>query len=558
MKRSSFIIRKYGVVFILTALLAILGVLCLKTANNYIDRPFAILLRTGKDNQFIELYEDETENHFYMFLPSYASSQNTRIRILTTYPVHLDDIQLKEGMRLDVFETDYDYILKVNDNFIGTLTFMHSSNIPAVFIETSRKDLPFLMEDKNNIDEGTVSFIWPDGEIDYAGDLDVISGRGNQSWALPKRGWSIRLPEEKELLNMRSSARWNLIANVCDDTNGLRNKAAHYLAEQLGMEFTARQQFVDLYIDSLYYGTYQLTEEIEQKKDKLDIGDLDHENYLANGFILDTDLLERQTEYYDDLPIRSYSTGVKSPEDISGGYIIERNSGFKLKEKEHLFTTNRNETFIVRYPSVVNEEELDYINNTVQIVEDELFAENDDELWNLADIDSFVKKFLIDELSKNEGEGVTSSYYYKKQGQDILYAGPVWDFDKSFGNCGVWKDPNGLALGKLYSASITYWYERVYANSEANALIKQLYTKTVKPGCKELMENLIDDWAEEISESRAMNEARWKYVENENPAFYDGLDIDYHHDIKESVQYLKTWINDRLTYLDGIWTEGEN
>lgn len=563
MEKLNLLIKKYGIIVFMSFLLLITALLFIKIDNNYEDQPFAILIKTNKNNQFIELYKDETDDTYFMFLPSYANNKNTKLRLLTTYPVYLDDMRLKEGMKLDELILDHEYSLKVNGKQIGNVTFMQSSNIPSVFIATSKRDLSFLMEDKNNIDEGTISFIDAEGNIEYSGDLDSISGRGNQSWTFDKRGWSLRLFKEVPLFGMRSSYRWNLIANVCDDTVGLRNKAAHYLAEKLDMEYVSKQQFVDLYIDSLYYGTYQLVEKIEEKEDKLDIGDLDTRNYLANGFILDTDLLERYTEYYDELPYRSYSIGVSSPDDISGGYIIERNNGFKLKDKEHLFTTSRNEPFIVRYPSVVNEEELDYINDTVQTVEDALFAEDyidqktSKGIWELADMDSFVKKFLVDEFSKNEGAGVTSSYFYKKQGDDKLYGGPVWDFDKSFGNCGVWKEYEGLSLGKLFVNPITYWYERLYENKEANDLIKEYYSDIIKSGCKEITETMIDQWSKEIKDSYKMNKARWKYITNADPDFYDNLDVLYHFDEEEAKQYLKSWINNRITYLDGIWENGE-
>ena len=52
-------------------------------------------------------------------------------------------------------------------------------------------------------------------------------------------------------------------------------------------------------------------------------------------------------------------------------------------------------------------------------------------------MNSFVAKYLVEEVSRNYDGGVTSSFFYKKSDAEggKLYAGPVWDFDVAFGNC---------------------------------------------------------------------------------------------------------------------------
>lgn len=536
--------------------------LCLKTSNNYEENPFAVLVKTGKNNQVIELYKDEMGESYFIFLPSYADEKNTRIRILTTLPVYLDDTKLKEGSDFEDINFDHPYSLKVGDNELGTVSFMHSSNIASVFITTSKRDLSLLSSDKNAFDTGEISIIDETGDVEYSGELKSISGRGNQSWFFDKKPWSIHLPREVGLLGMRNSDKWNLIANLCDDTDGLRNMAAHYMAAQANMEFVSQQRFIDLYINSTYYGIYQLVEKTEEKQDKLDIGDLDLENLFVNGRVLDVETIERYTEYgEDELPAFSYSMNVKSPEDISGGYIIERNYGYKLEEKPHLFTSSRNETFVVRYPSVVNKEELNYICSIVQNFEDALFdddyrnPETGKGVWELADLDSFVKKFLVEETSKNSGAAVTSSYYYKKRGDDKLYAGPVWDFDKSFGNYYVWENYEGLSLGLLHDDVKTFWYEKIYENEEARDLIEKYYADLIRPSVKEITGTLIDEWADQIRDSYNMNSTRWHYLLKNDPDYYKQLGLQYCFDLNEAAGYLKDWTNSRLAYLDKIWLD---
>lgn len=67
-------------------------------------------------------------------------------------------------------------------------------------------------------------------------------------------------------------------------------------------------------------------------------------------------------------------------------------------------------------------------------------------------MDSFVKKYLIEEITRNYDGGVTSSFFYKASDAEggKLYAGPVWDYDVSFGNCNLDKIvSNPVGISKL-------------------------------------------------------------------------------------------------------------
>ena len=66
------------------------------------------------------------------------------------------------------------------------------------------------------------------------------------------------------------------------------------------------------------------------------------------------------------------------------------------------------------------------------------------------DLESWAKKYLVEEIVKNFDGGISSQYFYKDsdaKGEPLLYAGPVWDYDGALGN-GDWsvRKPEGMLI----------------------------------------------------------------------------------------------------------------
>lgn len=511
--------------------------------------------------QIIEPYVIEDEETYYFFMPSHYLETSVSIYLDRDYSL-VKGTEKVEHTKISNISINEEYELFENNDVCGKVYFLCGSNIPAVYISSSSGNTElYLEQDKHNSESGYLTVVDANGTVDFDGYLKSISGRGNDTWQSYKKGWSLTLDKEVDLLGLKKSANWVLIGNFRDYTDGLRNYAAYNMADSIGLEYTSKLQFVDLFIDKKYVGLYMIAERIEQSEDYMDIGNLDELNNLANKSKLDASKLKHKEINEDDdgLPEKSWSD-IASPEDISGGYILERNYGEKLEDKDYIFFTDNGEGFVVRYPNVVSKEEVDYITNVFQNVENALFSENhidintNKKLDELIDVNSFVKKYLIDEITKNEGAGSTSCYYYKKQGDDLLYAGPVWDYDKSFGIFGQWKDPEGLAYSSLYTLSPTYWYKELYDYGKANELIKKYYTELCRPYIIDLKDNLIDKWSRQIEKSYYMN---WIRYQNELLTYenFDNISEDYFKDISNPVNDMKDWISKRLVYLDSVWVE---
>jgi len=100
-----------------------------------------------------------------------------------------------------------------------------------------------------------------------------IKGRGNFTWTLPKKPYHIKLAASTSLLGMPANRHWVLLANYVDKTL-LRNDVTFQLSRWVGMEYTPRSRFVDVEVNGIYQGVYQLTEHVRIAPDRVNIPEL--------------------------------------------------------------------------------------------------------------------------------------------------------------------------------------------------------------------------------------------------------------------------------------------
>ena len=116
------------------------------------------------------------------------------------------------------------------------------------------------------------------GNENYSG-TGKIRGRGNSSWLwYDKKPYRIKLDEKSKILGLKSNKDWVLLANYRDATD-LMNVFVFELGKALNMPFTNNSRFVEVTLNGDYSGLYQLTEQIEVAKSRVDINE-------KNGILL--------------------------------------------------------------------------------------------------------------------------------------------------------------------------------------------------------------------------------------------------------------------------------
>src|SRR5690606_8462016 len=108
-----------------------------------------------------------------------------------------------------------------------------------------------------------------EGEMLFEG-ITEIRGRGNSTWGMPEKPYRIKLDEKACLLGMPADKRWALMANYGDQSL-LRNDVAFEVSRRLELEYTPRQQYVELFLNGEYMGNYTLTEHVKEGEHRVPI-----------------------------------------------------------------------------------------------------------------------------------------------------------------------------------------------------------------------------------------------------------------------------------------------
>ena len=278
--------------------------------------------------------------------------------------------------------------------------FYLPSGLPLVVINTVDAVEPY---DKVNDIASYVRIINTDHS--FVMDSATTRLRGNASTQFPKKPYRIKFDSKQQPLDAPAKAKkWTLINNYGDKTL-MRNLLAFHISQQMGMPYTPYGRAVDVILNGEYKGCYQLCDQIEVNKNRVNIDEME----------------------YTDI----------SGEALTGGYLWEIDA-YAYEEKSW-FNSNHNIPVTIKSPDEddITPEQSRYIRDFFNAMEADVygshFAHPDNGWRRLLDAETFLKHFLIGELSGNT-DTYWSVYQYKKRGENKVYTGPVWDFDIAFDN----------------------------------------------------------------------------------------------------------------------------
>lgn len=386
----------------------------------------------------VDWFFNENDGCYYLFVPSSMSTAVVKVDYSASGEVLLDGQSLVKGEATSALKDKSEVTLTCGDKSYK-LKLITESKVASVFIETESGSMDYVHADKENKEAGKISIFGADGlTVEYSGALEYIKGRGNSTWKLDKKPYNIKLDKKANLFGMGKSKKWSLIANYCD-ASIIRNSLVYYTAQQAGMPYTPLFTPVDVYINGNYEGAYLLTTRIEADSTRVDVQNLDDANEEANPGV-DIESLPRGGVYgrYSGLfeGSKKWIEIPSDPADITGGYILEMEIANRYNDEISGFVTTRSQPIIMKSPEYASKAQIEYISEYYQQFEDAAFSGVDmNELGKYCNVESLVKLYLINEWSSNQDAAITSSYFYKPAG-DTLYAGPVWDYDIAFGNCG--------------------------------------------------------------------------------------------------------------------------
>ncbi|OFX23245.1 MAG: hypothetical protein A2033_04160 [Bacteroidetes bacterium GWA2_31_9] len=348
-----------------------------------------------------------------------------------------------------------------------------------------------------------------------------IKIRGSSSKLFPKQSYLINSFNDSlkkdniKLMGLPKENEWVLYAPFVD-ISLIRNVLSYKLHREMG-NYSPRTRFCHLIINDEYRGIYVLTESIKVDKNRVNISELSSKD-----------------------------------SDISGGYIIKLDKGNGKAWKSPFnaqIDTGFSKWFIYVSPNEkqLTDNQANYIKEYITNFE-KAIVENGN--WKeYIDIKSFIDYQILMEVSKNVDAYRLSMYFSKDKG-GLLKIEPVWDMNFTFGLTSYFDGYKTDGLMYLDKATPFWWNcfmkDREY-KMQFLSRWKELRTSVLSD---KNVNGIIDSNYMKLLDEVDYNALKWNTYNDKNMwRKYD------HKNFKESIDYIKSWTQERLKWLDNVFRE---
>ena len=524
----------------------------------------------------------------YLFLPASAKLSKLALTVTTQNSDALKiELQGTKGTQTldgaavnvtklaDAQDGLYDLAVLVNGQKAAVVHIAQSANINALYItsdDPATQGRDFVDASKSNIATGKLLVVDKDGKTVYDGALTQLKARGNTTFTnAEKKSYQIKLDGKSDLIACGEKIKtWTLLAGSHDATL-MRDKMFKDLAKSLGMPYTASTDWVDLYYDGVYRGTYLVSEKNSVNKTGVNITDMEKAYEACNpGYGENASTALAENKYGQTY---QYTTGLTEPENITGGYLLELN-GTKLDDSYNPkydeasgFITGKGSAMNVKSPEWCGKDAMAYISEYYQEFEDAVYAQDADGnytgynaqtgkyYYEYCDLNSLVQAYLIQYLSGNS-DAFYSSFFFYKDVDGLMYAGPVWDMELTGGGgwSGVITSDNTFINGRYLVQALTQipGFRAAVNNYYHNTFLAQAQALVGDNG-------KVQGYYDHISASAAMNYRQWPLVRvgkpsSDNHFWPDGTTYG------DTVKDLNTWLSARIAKMSAefndTWDDG--
>jgi hypothetical protein len=369
----------------------------------------------------------------------------------------------------------------------------------------------------------------------YVGKIS-IEIRGSTSQQYPKKSYGLETQDilgnnlDTALLGMPSENDWILYGAYPDKTL-MRNEITYDMFRQMG-HYDARYVYAELVIDGDYRGVYSFMEKVKRDKNRVDIAKLTPADTigdeLTGGYIIKVDKLTGSSDTY---------------------WTSIANAGVK-----YLYHDPQD---IELHPTQLDYIK-DYVTNFEMVMQSAGFANSFTGYPAIIDVNSFIDFMIMQELGRTVDGYRSSSFMYKEKDSQggLLHAGPMWDFNLSYGNadyCDAYDTAgyqfNFNTVCPSFSSYIPFFWERFLEDTNYNTQLQcrwqQLRASVFH---QDSINQRIDAIALKLNESKTRNFARWPIL---------GVYVNWNYFVgntyQEELDYLKYWFSARMSWLDAHW-----
>jgi len=412
-----------------------------------------------------------------------------------------------------------------------------NSNLPIVVIDTDKNPntgKPIEIPDNPKI-LATMKIIFrPDGSRNYITDQNNpnylnyngrigIEIRGSSSQSLPKKPYGLTTlnndnvtSNNVSILGMPKENDW-VLNSIAFDPSLIRNYLSYDLSRSIG-NYAARGEYCEVVINGDYKGLYIFMEKLKIDDERINI--------------------LKMTKTDNTVP------------DLTGGYLTKADKttgGDPVAWSMQSYSGSTSYLHDSPKPNEITTQQNNYIRNQFTLLQSAATAQNasiTNGYPSIIDVPSFIDYMLISELASNADSYQYSTYFHKDR-NGKLRAGPVWDFDLTYGNdlfnwgydrshTNVWQFDNGDNTGSKF------WRD-LYNNPTFQCYLTKRWkelTATNMPLNYFVVAEKIEHLSKLTSEAMVRENNRWRTIPNQSGEITK---------MKEWIQSRINWLNARLT-----------
>ena len=434
-------------------------------------------------------------------------------------------------LSLGINNTEYTYRSTPSWFLAPIYVDFQSSNLPIVVIETvNNQSIPsepkiaanMIIVDKGADLRNDISDVTNLDYLDFKGAIK-IEVRGSSSSQLPKKQYalttydSLGQKEDVSILGMPKENDW-ILNGIAYDSSLIRDYLSYQLSHQIG-QYASRGQYCEVMLNGNYEGIYLFQEKLKADDNRINIKKIQPEDLslpnLTGGYITKTDKIEGSDLEAWSMP--NYGGWGSS-------FVHEYPKSTEIKPLQHEYikgeferlantSSNKNSSVKDGYPSVI-------------------------------DVPSFIDFMILNEFSANV-DGYQFSTFFHKDRNGKLRAGPIWDFNLTYGNdLFMWGYDRSFTYGWQFddggNMGAKFWKD-LFDDPVYRCYLNKRWQELTDPGMPlntlKVMD-FINETVLHISEAADRQEALWGTT-----GIFD-----------QQVSELKSFISDRNTWLSGQLT----
>lgn len=409
--------------------------------------------------------------------------------------------------------------------------------------------------------DAVVNVTETDGEHTVTDAAAEVKVRGNYTLDYAKKPIRIKFKEKTQMLGLHDGEaykNWVLLADW-KDPSMLRNALTFYLGNAILGEdgyYCSDFKNVEVYLNGEYWGVYLLAEQQEVKDGRTSVPEVD-KGYTGTdiGYFFEYD---GYSELEAGMPDGDPTFEMKYGDGRDGlrGYTVK--SDIYSDAQVEFLRSYMDDLYTLVERAIREDRYYGFNADHTALVEDGSIDCAMDAVDAVIDLDSLVDTYILNEIACDLDVDFSSFYLsldMSAGGDGRLVFEAPWDFDSAYG---IWVGMCTDAEGMYAMEKGNPWFDLLDGVAWFEELVRERWAELYEQGVFDGALSMIETQTEVYRSCYIKNNRRWQArLEDGHGSLVPLLDKfpDPVTAQATAADHLYGWLEHRIAYLDGVWSE---